>query len=85
MTVPLSSRVELAISVHDAYDGLVRLLIDAQRFGWTLTELRATSRPDSSAEIRLVVATPAGVEQGGLAARLARHPSVAAVQVVPGM
>jgi len=84
MTVPLPSRITLNISVCDAYDGLVRLLVDAQRFGWSLAELQATSRLDSSAEIRLVVAMPASAGQDAVAARLARHPSVTAVQVVPG-
>ncbi|SFC09972.1 hypothetical protein SAMN05428997_10461 [Bosea sp. CRIB-10] len=84
MMLPSTDRVELSISVHDAYDGLVRLLVDAQRFGWTLTELQATSRPDSSADIRLVVAAPQGIGRDVIAARLARHPSVAKVVVARG-
>ena len=61
--------------VTDAYDGLIRLLGDAQRFGFALRASTLSAEGDGSASVTLMLTVPARLEVQ-LVARLARHPVV---------
>ena len=62
--------------VTDAYDGLIRLLGDAQRFGFALRASTLSTEEDGSASVTLTLSVPARLEVPLVAARLARHPVV---------
>ncbi|WP_191058261.1 hypothetical protein [Geminicoccus harenae] len=72
--------LEVQAILTDAYDGMIRVLNDAQRFG---LELVATvlEEAGSEARLRLVLTTAAPVTPEVLRARLARHPCVRQVEV----
>ena len=62
--------------VTDPYDGLIRLLGDAQRFGFALRASTLSAEVDGSASVTLTLSVPARVDAELVAARLARHPVV---------
>jgi len=62
--------------VSDAYDGLIRLLGDAQRFGFALRASTLSAEGDGSASVTLTLSVPARLDAELVAARLARHPVV---------
>ena len=62
--------------VTDAYDGLIRLLGDAQRFGFALRASTLSTEEDGSASVTLTLSIPVRVDVDLVAARLARHPVV---------
>ena len=62
--------------VTDAYDGLIRLLGDAQRFGFALRASTLSAEGDGSASVTLTLSVPACLDAEVVAARLARHPVV---------
>ena len=62
--------------VTDAYDGLIRLLGDAQRFGFALRACTLSAEGDGSASMTLTLSIPVRLDAELVAARLARHPVV---------
>ena len=62
--------------VNDPYDGLIRLLADAQRFGFELRASRLGAEADGSASVTLTLSVPAHLDVELVAVRLARHPVV---------
>src|SRR5689334_16989820 len=62
--------------VSDAYDGLIRLLGDAQRFGFALRASTLSAEGGGSASVTLTLSVPAHLDVELVAARLARHPVV---------
>jgi len=62
--------------VTDPYDGLIRLLGDAQRFGFALRASTLSAEVDGSASVTLMLSVPARLDAELVAARLARHPVV---------
>jgi hypothetical protein len=66
--------------IHDPYDGLMRLLGDAQRFGF---ELRAVTlaEVDGVMSAAMTLSVPTRIDAQFVAARLARHPVVQRVDV----
>lgn len=62
--------------LEDPYDGLIRLLGDAQRFGIDLLGVSLATAADGVAVATITLAAPASVEPQLLGARLARHPAV---------
>ena len=62
--------------VTDAYDGLIRLLGDAQRFGFALRASTLSAEGDGSASVTLTLSVSARLDVQLVAARLARHPVV---------
>ena len=62
--------------VNDPYDGLIRLLSDAQRFGFELGASTLVTEVDGSASVTLTLSVPTRIDVQLVAARLARHPVV---------
>lgn len=68
------------------YDGVQRLLLDLDRFGYALVDLRVREAEDSSAGL-VLEALVGGLDPAraaSVASRLMRHPSVRHALVVPG-
>ncbi len=65
--------------LNDPYDGAVRLLGDAQRFGFELKKLALATRPEGMVSATLILRVPISVDTRLVAARLARHPTVSHV------
>ena len=62
--------------VSDPYDGLIRLLSDAQRFGFELGASTLVTEVDGSASVTLTLSVLTRIDVQLVAARLARHPVV---------
>src|SRR4051794_22494792 len=62
--------------VTDPYDGLIRLLGDAQRFGFELRSSSLETEANGSASLRMTLSVPVRLDVELVAARLARHPVV---------
>jgi hypothetical protein len=65
----------------DAYDGLMRLLGDAQRFGLELKALKLSAITEKLASAKITLKIPPSLDAQLLRHRLARHPAVLSVQV----
>jgi hypothetical protein len=79
---PLESMhvLELLAVVNDPFDGAVRILLDAQRFGFKLKELHLEHGNDGASTITLRLLVPAGSDAGHIRSRLARHAAVASLE-----
>ena len=69
--------------IHDPYDGLMRLLGDAQRFGFGLRTAKL-DEVDGVTSVVLTLSVPIRIDAQFVAARLARHPVVQRVDVQEG-
>lgn len=67
--------VEVSALITDPYDGLIRLLNDAQRFGLAIVGMTVEEQCQDSS-VRLILGAASGADLGTLEARLARHPCV---------
>ena len=65
--------------VDDAYDGVIRLLNDTQRFGYGLLGM-AVAEAEGLMSVSMTLAPPAHADARLLAARLARHLTVVRVE-----
>ena len=70
-------------SVEDVYDGTVRLLGDAQRFGLDLQGMCLKTGQEGASVLTLTLRVPEHVDDSLLASRFARHPAVIRVAVGP--
>ena len=68
--------VVVQTALNDAYDGVIRLLNDAQRSGFELRAMTLEVDGDETASATLTLSIPACVDAQLLVARLARHPTV---------
>ena len=73
--------LQVLATITDPFDGLIRMLGDAQRFGLGLEGVELEPKRDGrwAASLRLFV--PVGTDGDSLRDRLARHPSVLRVAV----
>jgi hypothetical protein len=62
--------------LNDPYDGAIRLLGDAQRFGFELRSLALKVMADGGAAAIVTLHVPISVDVQLVSARLARHPAV---------
>lgn len=65
------------------YDGLIRILIDAERFGLDLVELSASQDGDG-AVLRCTLAVNPSVDAEDLLSRFRRHPSLVEANLTCG-
>lgn len=72
--------LSLSVVVTDPFDGAVRILLDAQRFGFVLKELHleAAGKAKSTMTLRLLV--PASSDTDHIRSRFARHAAVASLE-----
>jgi hypothetical protein len=69
--------------LNEAYDGAIRLLIDAQRFGLGLSAMALETAANGEVEVMLTLEVPQGGSAAVVAERLMRHPVVRQVEVLP--
>jgi hypothetical protein len=62
--------------LNDPYDGAIRILGDAQRFGFELQSVALTAKSDGRASAIITLYVPTSVDTQIVCARLARHPAV---------
>ena len=75
-----SNLVVIDIAAFDICDSISRVVADVQRFGWTLNEIVAVASPANEIALKLAVSAASHVELAHIEDRLARHPSIIAVQ-----
>jgi hypothetical protein len=69
--------------LNEAYDGAIRVLIDAQRFGLGLVAMTLETSASGTVEAMLKFEASGGSSATVVAERLMRHPAVIRVDVVP--
>jgi hypothetical protein len=69
--------------LNDPFDGVIRLLGDAQRFGFALQGLTLRGTVDGIASATIAFEVPAAMDAQLVVARLARHPAVQRVEARP--
>ncbi len=67
--------------LNDPYDGVIRLLGDAQRFGFDFRSLTLDAKTDGIALAIITLGVSTAMDDQLVAARLARHPAVLHVEV----
>jgi len=83
MTAPARQRIVFRARLNEAYDGAIRLLIDAQRFGLGLSAMTIETSANGESEAMLTLDVPHGAGAAVIAERLMRHPVVRQVDVLP--
>ena len=63
-------------TVHDPYDGVIRLLNDAQRYGCELVRLQLHVNKQDETVLSASLALPKGVDRGNVLDRISRHYAV---------
>lgn len=74
-TEPMRALIVEAV-LNDPYDGAIRLLGDAQRFGFELRSLALKTEVIGGATATITLHVPTSVDVQLVSARLARHPAV---------
>ena len=72
--------VRIEAVFDDAYDGIIRLLVDAQRFGLHLQALDVSRDSLDNCLASLRLALPDQTVEADLVARFARHPAIRRIQ-----
>jgi hypothetical protein len=72
--------IHLSVVVADAFDGAVRLLTDAQRFGFRIRAFHLDAMEDKGATIRIALGVSPETDPNDLRSRLARHPTVISLE-----
>ena len=83
MSQRVTDHVTLHAVLNDPYDGLLRLLTDAQRFGLSLREVGLRTLPSGEAVAALTLAHAGACDAVQIAERLGRHPAVREIAVQP--
>ena len=73
--------VTVTASTSDPFDGLVRLLLDAARFGFGLDQVSMTMRPDTGWAIGMTIEVQPSLDCAVIAERLSRHPAIMDLRV----
>jgi hypothetical protein len=82
MPATSTHNITFRLTLADAYDGVLRVLTDAQRFGLDLVSL-ALQPGGNGGELAIAMSSPAPVDLDLLALRFARHPAVLCVNSIP--
>jgi hypothetical protein len=72
--------IAFSMVVADAFDGAVRLLGDAQRFGFRVRAFHVDVLEDERASISITIAVPPETNTSQIRSRLARHPNVISLE-----
>ncbi|MBW7973747.1 hypothetical protein [Bradyrhizobium sp. BR 10289] len=75
-------RVSVIATTPDPFDGIVRLVLDAARFGFGLDQVAMTTHSDGNRTIRMVLEVMPSVDCADLTERLSRHPAITDLHVV---
>ena len=81
MSAELTRVIVVEAVLNDPYDGAIRLLGDAERFGFELQSLVLTAKSAGVTSAAITLHVPVSVEPHVVAARLSRHPTVQRVNV----
>jgi hypothetical protein len=77
MSTTSAQTATFRMTVSDAYDGAIRILTDAQRFGFELISLDLQpAKFDCGADMRVVLSSTRCFEHKLLTKRFIRHPTV---------
>ena len=79
MHLPGLKKAVISAFMDDAYDGVVRLLCDAQRFGFVLETLSVERGDNGGSNVVVTFAVPAAMDGDVIVARLSRHLSIKGV------
>ncbi|MCP3401837.1 hypothetical protein [Bradyrhizobium sp. CCGB20] len=74
-------RVSVTATTSDPFDGIVRLVLDAGRFGFGLDQLSMTTHSDGNQTIRMVLEVQPSADCADLTERLSRHPAIMDLRV----
>lgn len=74
-------RVSVMATTSDPFDGIVRLVLDAARFGFGLDQVAMTTRSDGNRTIRMVLEVQPSADCADLTERLSRHPVIADLHI----
>jgi hypothetical protein len=69
-------------TTSDPFDGIVRLVLDAARFGFGLDRVSMTTHSDGNRTIRMVLDVQPSADCADLTERLSRHPVITDLHVV---
>ena len=72
--------IALSVVVADAFDGAVRLLSDAQRFGFRTRAFHVDALEGDGASIRMALAVPPETDASQVCWRPARHQAVISLE-----
>lgn len=75
--------LRLSTILTDPFDGAIRILSDAQRFGLALRKLHLEPLADDRSRMSLELLAPAGSDADLLRSRFARHGAVVSVEPHP--
>lgn len=73
----------LSTVLADPFDGAIRILCDAQRFGFALRELHLEPLAGRRSKMNVELLVPAGSDADLLTSRFARHGAVVSVEPSP--
>lgn len=79
LVAPLDVLV-LSTVLADPFDGAIRILCDAQRFGFTLRELHLEPLGGHRSKMNLELLVPAGSDADLVRSRFARHGAVVSIE-----
>ncbi|MCW1989051.1 hypothetical protein ABIE85_003943 [Bradyrhizobium diazoefficiens] len=74
--------VSVIATTSDPFDGIVRLVLDAARFGFGLDQVAMTTCPGGGRTIRIVLEVQPSADCADIAERLSRHPAITDLRVV---
>jgi hypothetical protein len=74
--------VAFSVVVADAFDGAVRLLSDAQRFGFRVRAFSLNAFEAEGGSIHIALAVPSQTDAAQIGWRLARHPTVVSLEII---
>lgn len=88
MTPVLSPHPALVLTLsactNDPFDAAIRLLGDAQRYGFDLEKLEILRPSEGSATLRLDIRVPPDCDIGNIRDRFSRHDALSGVTVCAG-
>lgn len=72
---------EVTASTSHPFDGILRIILDAERFGFDLVRVSMTGAADSGWAIALSLHVGPAADRAVVADRLSRHPVITSVRV----